>query len=231
MLFPNASVSPSYKDSNSASNGASTDDLRLQELKELWQTNRREALEVRHKSGLILNDQFGPPTMRQAHGPAVLKHYSACLGIAESELSRMRWFAHHFKSLADLNANHPEVSMWTQVKELLVSLRHRNDAGRHAKKAVVRKETARRPRSVSKAMKAIQATKRLVAGIELKPASADWKAVNGAVAEMLKAVGQSLGVHYVSESIAIAEEKLFLPTLPNRVIEPEVPAQDQLIYA
>jgi hypothetical protein len=212
--------------------GAQTDDHRLQELLKMWQTKRQRGLEIRHQTGLLLNDQFGPPAKRQAHGGAVLKHYSACLGIAESELSRMRWFAQQFKSLEDLKAEHPDVSMRTQVKELLVSLRKRKGTDSGTKKVVARKGiTPRRPRSVRKALRAIQTTSRLVEGIVMTPKDSNWKIVNGAVAELLKAVEHLLGVRYVPEPIATDEDSALSPTDPVRDIEHDVPADSELICA
>ena len=90
----------------------------LSELLKLWRQYERRGLEVRHKTGLSLNRKFGSPSVRQAYGTATLKRYSARLHVAESELSRMRWFAEQFGSLADLKAKHPKVKTWTQVKGL-----------------------------------------------------------------------------------------------------------------
>jgi hypothetical protein len=95
---------------------------RLGEIVKQWKNHHDEGLEIRHKTGKLFNDRFGDPTMRQNHGENTLKEAAEQLQIAESEISRMRRFAHHFESIADLKSRHPEVQNWTAVKELLPTL-------------------------------------------------------------------------------------------------------------
>jgi len=96
---------------------------RLGQLAEKWQAHRGAELEIRHETGKLLNDHFGPPTAKQTRGQGVLKEAAERLQVAESELSRMRRFAFHFESLKDLEEKHPEATTWTAVKGLLPRLK------------------------------------------------------------------------------------------------------------
>jgi len=95
---------------------------RLGQLAEKWQAQRGADLEIRHETGKLLNDHFGPPTAKQTRGEGVLKEVAERVQTTESELSRMRRFAHHFKSVDDLKEKHPEATTWTAVKGLLPRL-------------------------------------------------------------------------------------------------------------
>jgi hypothetical protein len=106
---------------------AKADNQLLCRLARLWESELKRGLEVRHQMGSAMNKRLGLPTQRQQHGKAVLKKASKRLGIAESELSRMRWFAHHFDSLADLKSRHPGAVSWTKVKKLLPTLQPQGD--------------------------------------------------------------------------------------------------------
>jgi len=108
---------------------ATKDNELLGRLAELWASYQSRGLDVRLQTGVELNKRLGSPTGRQPHGQAILKKVGARLGISESELNRMRWFAHRFVGLADLKAKHPRVDSWTKVKELLVSLNPKKDKG------------------------------------------------------------------------------------------------------
>jgi hypothetical protein len=92
------------------------------QLTRLWEPYQKRGLEVRWKTGALLNKRLGLPTERLAHGQHVLKTVAKQLQIAECDLSRMRWFAHRFQSVEDLQQKHSEIRTWTQVKELLASL-------------------------------------------------------------------------------------------------------------
>jgi hypothetical protein len=92
---------------------------RLDLLAERWQNYEGVGLEIRHEMGKLLNDSFGPPTKRQDRGKGTLKEAAEKLKTTESELSRMRWFAHLFRSSEDLGENHTDVTTWTAVKQLL----------------------------------------------------------------------------------------------------------------
>jgi hypothetical protein len=106
------------------------DDQRLiGQLAELWRDHRRRGLETRHRTGVLLNEHLGPPTEGQPYGGGDLRRVGRELGIAESDLCRMRWFAHRFDSLAAFQQAHPEVNSWTGVKDLLPSLNPREGGG------------------------------------------------------------------------------------------------------
>jgi hypothetical protein len=95
---------------------------RLGQLAEKWQAHHGAGLEIRHETGKLLNERFGPPTAKQKRGEGVLKEVVERLQVAESELSRMRRFAFHFESVKALKEKYPEATTWTAVKDLLPRL-------------------------------------------------------------------------------------------------------------
>jgi len=94
----------------------------LGRLAKYWESFKEEGLKTRLTMGAELNQRLGPPTKRLSHGQAVLKEAAKRLHLSESELSRMRWFAHRFPTLARFHAKHPGITSWTKVKELLPTL-------------------------------------------------------------------------------------------------------------
>jgi hypothetical protein len=96
---------------------------RLGQLAEKWRSHYGAELEIRHETGKLLNDHYGPPTKRQKRGEEVSKEVVEQLQVAESELSRMRRFAFHFESVKALKEKYPEATTWTAVKDLLPKLR------------------------------------------------------------------------------------------------------------
>jgi hypothetical protein len=100
----------------------STADATLRKLVLLWKSHDARDLTVRHQTGVALNKQFGSPTSRQANGEATLERYARKLNIERSDLTRMRRFAHHFKTLSAFSRKHPHATNWTHVRELLPKL-------------------------------------------------------------------------------------------------------------
>jgi hypothetical protein len=95
----------------------------LDQLGKLWEDHSERDLVVRHETGRLLNHHFGSPAVtRQSRGQQVLKLVAERLGTNLSDLSRMRWFAEHFKTLEALKEGYPGVDNWTRVKALLSTL-------------------------------------------------------------------------------------------------------------
>jgi len=102
---------------------ASAEDRKLVDrLVRLWKADAERDLGTRHRTGSLLNERLGPPDKRQPHARRVLKMVVEELGIAESDLNRMRWFAHLFADVAALRQARPEVTNWTRFKVALPSL-------------------------------------------------------------------------------------------------------------
>ena len=178
-----------------AERGAQTDDSLLAELKKLWQDGHRSDVSLRHLTGAKLNTHFGPPTVRQSYGPATLKTHAENLGVAESDLSRMRWFAHHFKSVDDLRGGHPDVTTWTQVKVLLATLAKPKRAGKGTPDGDHKKPKADRP--ARRVIRALRAAREGVVRVgKLAPDHPDRKALNKAVEALLAVAETSLGFCY-----------------------------------
>jgi hypothetical protein len=99
------------------------DKAQLDQLVALWRTHRRQGLEIRHQTGVFLNQRLGEPTVRQRYGGKVLKSVGKRLKISESELSRMRWLAHLATDLAGFQKKHPEIDSWMRFKRALPNLK------------------------------------------------------------------------------------------------------------
>jgi len=120
---------------DSVDQGPSKKDLRLVDrLVKRWEERNECDLGTRHWTGKLLNERLGPPTKRQPHGQQVLKMAAEKLAIAESDLSRFRWFATLFDDVAALRQSHPEIDSWTKFKAALPSLMP--DKGGKARKPV-----------------------------------------------------------------------------------------------
>ena len=115
---------------------------KLKELAEKWKAQHGKDLEIRYETGVVLNERFKEPTERQKRGDEVLKGAAKQLGVHESDLSRMRWFAHLFKSPDDLRSQHPDVTNWTSFKDLPPQLqRQRAGSGQSSSGASTPKKT------------------------------------------------------------------------------------------
>jgi len=95
----------------------------LGRLAKLWHSHCQAGLAKRHQMGVLLNQELGPPSQRLASGQRILKLAAERLTISESELSRMRWFAHLFPTVADLRETHPEITCWMLFKQKLPRLK------------------------------------------------------------------------------------------------------------
>jgi hypothetical protein len=120
-------------------------DQQLGQLAEKWRSHHGAGLEIRHETGKLLNDRYGPPSKRQKRGEEVLKQAVKLLQTDESELSRMRRFAFSFESVKVLKEKYPEATTWTAVKELLPKLKSqggkpKGKSGNGAAKPVGRKQ-------------------------------------------------------------------------------------------
>jgi hypothetical protein len=95
----------------------------LEKLAEKWRSSHEVDLNLRHQTGVLLNQRFGNPTdPRQKRGKKVLKVEAKRLQITESELSWMRRFAFYFKSFKGFKQKYSKVTTWTKVKEMLPKL-------------------------------------------------------------------------------------------------------------
>jgi len=95
----------------------------LSQLTELWREHGERDLRVRWQTGELLNRRLGPPTKSLAYGQHVLEKAEEQLQIDYTDLNRMRWFAHLFKSVEDFQERHPEEHTWTGFKVLLPDLK------------------------------------------------------------------------------------------------------------
>jgi len=117
-----ASTLPRLKDGKRVcrtKKSAPEDNQLLRTLARLWRSHDKRDLLVRWRTGNLLNARLGNPTMRLPHGEKILKKAAKLLQMAESDLSRMRWFAFLFGSIQDFRQKHPNIYFWTKVKELI----------------------------------------------------------------------------------------------------------------
>jgi len=95
----------------------------LEQLVDRWLRHGKADLQIRYTTGKELNTQFGEPGSRQDRGGKVLKEAAEKMQVAESEISRMRWFATLFTSVENFQQLHPEVQTWTAIKDKIVVLK------------------------------------------------------------------------------------------------------------
>lgn len=90
-------------------------------LANVWQPHALKDLEVRLEVGKLLNAQFGEPPNLQKRCEHILDKAAELLDISTSDLSRMRWFAHHVQK-SDPNQQHLGCRNWSKVKEKIADL-------------------------------------------------------------------------------------------------------------
>jgi len=178
---------------NSGAND-NNDQVLLNELLPLWQDHQNRGLDLRHRTGARINAVYGPPTERQAYRGATLQRHSEMLGVSESDISRMRWFAHHFSSVEDLKTKHPTATSWTKVKTLIAQLSASTELVAKAPSDYKKLEAERPIRQAIKAAHALQQHVHKLGKLQL--GSDDWTVMCEAVDAMLKAVENSLGLHF-----------------------------------
>jgi hypothetical protein len=174
-------------------------DAVFSQINKIWNRLRKQGLEDRHRTGVLLNEKFGAPGSRQAYGKKMLKAYSASLGISVSELSRMRGFATRFVSVQDMKTQHPDVKTWTQAKKLLVSTTKDETQTAEPTKGNDQPKPAE-TKNVSRAIQAIQAVRQCISEVQLAPNGDDRTALDQAVKGMLADIEKFLGVRYLPEN-------------------------------
>jgi hypothetical protein len=131
---------------HTTSTSSETFQRELDRLAQCWQAHDRDDLALRHETGAVLNRFYGDPTRRQRRGEGVLKAAAERLGKTEAELSQLRWFAHRFASAEALREQHPNVTNWTQARNLLAEL----SKGGETRKPSTRKASAGRLRPLTR---------------------------------------------------------------------------------
>lgn len=195
----------STSETSAATNGGANDNNKFpfKKLSQMWQTNHRDDLKLRHLTGEWLNEQHGPPTKRQAYGEGTLRQYVEKLGVAESDLSRMRWFAFYFKSLKELKEKEPTATTWTKVKDVIARRRH-PQAVPVVKPQSDDKKLVVAERSVDQLIGAVRAIQSHVSKVgKLTMYGDDWKAVIGALNDVL---GSCLGGQITLTSTAATDQ-------------------------
>jgi len=87
-----------------------------------WKTHQGADLGMRLETGQAINGFIGGPDKRFMRGAGVVENAADWLGITPGEVSRLRWFAHHFESLEDLKDRYSEATSWAAVKAILPKL-------------------------------------------------------------------------------------------------------------
>jgi len=172
-------------DTTGVDQGSSVQDRKLLgQLAKLWKSHAECDLGTRHQTGKLLNGRLGPPTKSLAQGGKVLKMAAEELEIAESDLNRMRWFAHLFVDLATLRQDHPEIDSWTKFKAALPSLKP--PRGDQAKKPAANPS---RPALRGVARSLANVTTKLN-GLDFRPRKAEQETLMGALRELAEAVNR-----------------------------------------
>jgi len=158
----------------------------IDQLVAQWLGNHRKDLEIRHWTGVLLNERLGPPYEAQAYGPGVLKRVGEECRISQSEISRMRWFAHRFDTLDRFRQEHPEVNSWTEFKEMLPDLKPRKGGETGGQTATPsRTATGGVTRSLTGLIKKLQ-------GMDPIPKGRSGKALRGKLQELIEVARRCL---------------------------------------
>jgi len=184
---------------SAASNGGANDTNKFPfaKLSRMWQRANRNDLKLRHLTGAWLNVQHGAPTQRQPYGEGTLQQYKEKLGVSESDVSRMRWFAHYFPSLEDLKKEAPTATTWTKVKEVIARRRHPQDVP-VVKRPSDEKKLVVADRPVDQLIEVMRSIHSHAVKVgKLTANGVEWKAVREAFEGVLKDVGASLGYRFM----------------------------------
>jgi hypothetical protein len=159
-------------------------------LVNLWKSHAERDLETRHQTGRLLNERLGSPDRRQPHARRVLKMVAGEVGIAESDLNRMRWYAHLVDATA-LRQDHPEITSWTRFKEKLTSLKAEYGFGASKPSA-----SPSRPAFGGFARSLANLTSKLN-GLDIRPAGAERQKLVDALRELAEAASSRLMINVV----------------------------------
>jgi hypothetical protein len=189
------------------SNGTKDDDQTTQvkdrklvdRLVNLWKSHAERGLGTRHQTGRLLNERLGSPDRRQPHARQVLKMVAGELGIAESDLNRMRWYAHLTDATA-LRQDHPEITSWTRIKEELTNLKAEYGFGARKPSA-----SPSRPAFGGFARSLANLTSKLN-GLDIRPAGAERQKLVDALRGLAEAASRRLRID-VEVAVRVKESK------------------------
>jgi hypothetical protein len=119
---------------DNAENLTQQDQQFIDDLDDFWQQCKAEQadlsrkshtveLSARHEIGKRINDNYGPPTLRQPRGERVIAILGERLGMKKEEISRERNFALTFPDFDQFQEQHPDVKSWSAVKRLMKELK------------------------------------------------------------------------------------------------------------
>jgi len=193
---------------DNADQGPSAQDRKLLDLlAKLWKSQAASDLGARHRTGTLLNERLGAPTARQSHGRRVLKLVAEKLGIAESDLNRMRWLSHLFVDLASLRQSHPEIDSWTKFKAALPSLKP-------VKGDQARKPVADPPRpALGGVVKSLANLTSKLNGLDIRPEKAEKEKFLTGLRELAKAASSRFKIN-VEVTVGVKASK---PVATKRV--------------
>jgi len=189
----------------------SAKDLRLLDhMAKLWGHHAERDLGTRHRTGKLLNGRLGPPDKRQPHARQVLKMVAEKLRIAESDLNRMRRFADRFVDLSAFRQDHPDITNWTGVKQVLPRLMPAK--GGKAREAVVDPLLP----AVRGAVKSCTTLASKLDGLGFRPGKVERKEFLDAFRELGEAVSRRFRIR-VEVAVGVKESKQVATKSMNRV--------------
>jgi hypothetical protein len=102
----------------------------IKQLSAIWRGHQKNGIEVRHRIGKLLNKKLGPTSKRQKYARSVVKSVARELGVNETNVCRFRRFAEQYPVYADFCDKHPDVTSWTEVRNLITESRKSVSGGR-----------------------------------------------------------------------------------------------------
>jgi len=95
----------------------------VDQLAERWRSHTGWDGEIRYNTGRMLNATLGPPTERSPEAQRVMTALAEKMGVAASDLGRMRRSGHRFDNiLAKLRATYPAVTNPPRPEEVFPRL-------------------------------------------------------------------------------------------------------------
>ncbi|QDU96232.1 DUF1016 domain-containing protein [Lignipirellula cremea] len=100
----------------------------IKRLSLIWRNHQKKGIEVRYRIGELLNKKLG--SERQKYAKSVVKRVAIELGINATNVCRFQRFAEKFATYEAFCDQHPTVTSWTGVRDLITESRKPVSGGR-----------------------------------------------------------------------------------------------------
>jgi DNA-binding MarR family transcriptional regulator len=173
----------------------------LGEIAKTWLRHQESGLELRHRTGILLNSHLGSPENRQNRGEQVVKDVAERLKTTASDISRMRWFGHLFKTPSDLTTKHPGVTTWSAFKALLPTIKPKGET----KSTPLSGAASTKTKELRVVRRSLQALSDKVKQVTENLSEADRNELVEKLQEILKAISDRLKIRVEVKQMSVEE--------------------------